>query len=241
MIVEICCGSYLDALNAYKGKAKRIELNSALYLGGLTPTLGSLKLTKQNTDLQVICMLRPRAGGFIYTDEEYEQMLLEAKLLLENGTDGLAFGILNKNKEIDERNRELLKLVKLHNKQAVFHRAFDCVNNPNKQIEKLIELGFDRVLTSGQEKTAIQGKELIKNLEQKYGSQIEILAGSGINDTNAKEFVEYTKVKQIHSSCKDWLFDNSNSQKVSFDYDTKHSNQYETVSIDKVKKLVNLF
>lgn len=184
-------------------------------------------------------MVRPRAGGFIYTNDEFKQMYLEAKLLLENGADGLAFGILNQDKEIDQRNIELLKLVKEFNKEAVFHRAFDCTIKPYKQIETLIDLGFDRLLTSGQKKTAIEGKELIKDLQEKYGNKIEILAGSGINHSNGKEFVEYTKVKQIHSSCKDWLIDNSQDER--FDYDKNHPGQYEIVSKEKVKQLVNLF
>lgn len=239
MEIEICCGSFQDALNAYKGNASRIELNSALYLGGLTPTIASLRLTKENTNLKVICMVRPRAGGFNYTDDEYKQMYLETKLLLENKADGIAFGILNDNCEIDDRNIELLKLIKQYNKEAVFHRAFDQANNPYSSIEKLIELGFDRVLTSGQKKTAIEGKDLIKDLQFKYGNEIEILAGSGINDTNAKDFVEYTSVNQIHSSCKDYLVDLSANKNVSFDY--LNNNKYEIVSINKVKKLISLF
>ncbi len=239
MKIEICTGSYLDGLNAYKGKAKRIELNSALHLGGLTPTIASLKLLKQDTDLEIICMVRPRAGGFNYTDNEFRQMCLEAKLLLENGADGIAFGILNNEFQIDDRNKELLSIIKKYNKEAVFHRAFDQTNNPYLSIEKLIELGFDRVLTSGQKKTALEGKELIKDLELKYGNKIEILAGSGINDTNAKEFVEYTNIKQIHSSCKDYLTDNTANKNVSFDY--LNDNKYEIVSTQKVKELISLF
>ena len=100
-MIEICCGSYEDALNAYYGGAKRIELNSALHLGGLTPSIGSLKLTKNTTNLKVICMVRPRGAGFCYTDIEFKQMMIEAKDLLENGADGIAFGFLLKNHEID--------------------------------------------------------------------------------------------------------------------------------------------
>ncbi len=239
MKIEICCGSYLDGLNAYKGKAKRIELNSALHLGGLTPSIASLKLLKQETNLEIICMVRPRAAGFNYTDNEFRQMCLETELLLENGADGIAFGILNNDFQIDDRNKELLSIIKKYNKEALFHRAFDQTNNPYLSIEKLIELGFDRVLTSGQKKTALEGKELIKDLELKYGNKIEILAGSGINDTNAKEFVEYTNIKQIHSSCKDYLIDNTANKNVSFDY--LGNNKYEIVSSAIVNKLISLF
>ena len=132
-VIEICCGSYYDALMAYKGGAKRIELNSALYLGGLTPTLASLIMTKENTDLKVICMVRPRSAGFCYLDEDYEVMLRDAELLLKNGADGIAFGFLDENSEIDEtRTKEMVKIIRKYNGEAVFHRAFDCVNDPYK-------------------------------------------------------------------------------------------------------------
>ncbi len=85
-MIEICCGSYEDAINSYIGGAKRIELNSALHLGGLTPSIGSLTLTKKNTDLKVICMVRPRGAGFCYNDIEFEQMMEDARVLLENGS-----------------------------------------------------------------------------------------------------------------------------------------------------------
>ena len=93
-MIEICCGSYEDALAAWKGGAERIELNSALYLGGLTPSIGSLRLVKENTGLKVISMVRPRGAGFNYTEAETEQMFADARILMENGSDGLAFGFL---------------------------------------------------------------------------------------------------------------------------------------------------
>lgn len=98
-IIEICCGSYEDALAAYRGGAKRIELNSALYLGGLTPSLGSLILTKKNTDLKVITMVRPRGAGFCYSEADFETMKMDARLLMENGADGVAFGCLDEEGE----------------------------------------------------------------------------------------------------------------------------------------------
>lgn len=92
--VEICCGSYYDTLQAWKGGAKRVELNSALHLGGLTPSLGTLRQVKKNTGLKVICMVRPRGAGFCYNMEDFEVMLEDAHILLENGADGIAFGCL---------------------------------------------------------------------------------------------------------------------------------------------------
>lgn len=240
-IVEICCGGYYDAKQAYLGGSKRIELNSALHLGGLTPSLGTLKLVKEEFDLNVICMVRPRGAGFNYTDEDYKVMLVDARMLMENGADGLAFGVLDENGNIDvEKNKAIIDIIKEFNGTAVFHRAFDCVEDPFKAIETLIELGVDRLLTSGQKDKAVQGKDLIKQLQEKYGDKIEILAGSGVNATNAKDLMEYTKINQVHSSCKDWLTDETTSSEyVTYAYGPDgHINDYDVVSKELVVKIV---
>ena len=242
-MIEICCGSYEDALNAFNGGAKRIELNSALHLGGLTPSVASLKLTKKNTDLKVICMVRGRGAGFCYNEVEFEQMMAEAKDLLENGADGLAFGFLHANHEIDvERTKAMVSLIKEYDKEAVFHRAYDCVNDPHSSIEILIELGIDRLLTSGLQAKAMDGQGLIKELQSKYGDKIEILAGSGINATNAQAIMAATGIKQIHSSCKDWANDPTTSGEfVNYCYGPSgHEDDYDMVSKELVEKLVKL-
>ncbi len=241
-IVEICCGSYEDALAAYHGGAKRIELNSALYLGGLTPSLGTLLLTKDNTDLKVIAMVRPRGAGFCYSDADFRVMKADARLLLENGADGIAFGCLTENGELDEsRTREMTAVIKKHQGEAVFHRAFDCVQNPYQTIEKLIEIGIDRVLTSGGEEKAMNGIELLAGLQEMYGDKIELLAGSGINAENAKELMERTGIRQVHSSCRGWLTDRTTEgPKVSYAYaEAPHKKDYEAVNEKLVKKLVD--
>ena len=144
-IIEICCGSYEDALNSYHGGAKRIELNNALHLGGLTPSLATLKLTKKNTNLKVITMVRPRGAGFCYNEIEFEVMKEDAKSLLENGADGIAFGCLNKDGSICiKQTKEMIEIIKSYQGEVVFHRAFDCVEDPYTSIELLIELGVDR-------------------------------------------------------------------------------------------------
>ena len=240
-IIEICCGSYEDALNAYHGGAKRIELNSALYLGGLTPSLASLKLTKKNTDLKVITMVRPRGAGFCYNEIEFEVMKEDARCLLENGADGIAFGCLNKDGSLClKQMKEMIELIKSYQGEVVFHRAFDCVKNPYSSIEVLIELGVDRILTSGLKPKAMEGKKLIKDLQEKYGNQIELLAGSGINASNAKEMMDATGINQVHSSCKDWVNDpTTQTNEVSYSYASyPHENDYDVVSIELVEKIM---
>lgn len=240
-IVEICCGGYEDALAAYRGGAKRIELNSALYLGGLTPSLGELLLTKENTDLKVIAMVRPRGAGFCYNKVQFETMKKDAAVLLKNGADGIAFGCLCEDGNIHvPQTKEMLQIVKEYKKEAVFHRAFDCVKDPYESIEKLMEIGVDRVLTSGLKKTAPEGIELISDLQKKYGDKIEILAGSGINVLNVKEIMERTGIYQVHSSCKGWNTDPTTmGREVSYSYaDKPHEMEYDVVDENVVKRLV---
>lgn len=242
-IVEVCCGSYEDCLNAHAGKADRVELNSALSVGGLTPTLGTLKKVKKDTDLKVICMVRPRAAGFCYDRSEIETMFMDAEILLENGAEGIAFGFLNEDKTVcAEETKKMAELIHAYQREAVFHRAFDVLSDPYKGIQSLIDLGVDRVLTSGQQAKAIEGKELIKDLHAKFGNQIEILAGSGMNAGNALEMMEYTGIDQIHSSCKNYRSDmTSQHGSVSFSYlNAPHENDYDVVDAELVKQLVKV-
>lgn len=238
-IVEVCCGSYYDALQAQYGGARRVELNSALHMGGLTPSLATLLKVKENTDLEVICMVRPRGAGFCYNDEDFEIMKLDAEILLDNGADGIAFGCLDEEGEINiPQTREMLKIIKSYHKTAVFHRAIDCVYDIDKAINILITIGIDRVLTSGLQSKAPRGKEMIKYLHDAYGNSIEILAGSGINADNVKQFLEYTGINQVHSSCKEWIMDPTTiNNKVDFSY---HDDEYDAVDYELVEMLVDI-
>lgn len=243
IIVEICCGSYYDGLQAEAGGAKRIELNSALHLGGLTPSLAELILLKQDTSLNIVTMVRPRGAGFCYHAHDFEVMYADCDLLLKHGADGIAFGCLENDGTIHiEHTKKLLDLIKSYKKEAVFHRAIDCVPDAGAAVERLIAIGIDRILTSGQKEKALDGAELIADLQKKYGRQIEILAGSGINHNNVGKLLKKTGINQIHSSCKTWLPDPTTTGKnVTYAYasDLDDSNQYDVVSADLVEKLIN--
>lgn len=240
-MIEVCCGSYEDARNASRGGAKRIELNSALALGGLTPSTASLVLVKQNLDMQVIAMVRPRAGGFCYSPAEYTQMRMEVEELLEKGADGIAFGFLNVDKTIDlRRTKEFVELIHSYGKEAVFHRAFDCTRNADEAVQTLITLGADRILTSGMAVSVEEGRDKLTYLEKTYGQDIEILAGAGVNPANLNKLKTQTKIKQFHSSCKDWKEDVTTiGEHVSFAYqEGAHRSSYEIVSEEVVKKML---
>lgn len=176
IILEVCCGSYEDAKEAAAGGADRIELNSALYLGGLTPSMGSVYRVKETLKIPVVAMVRPRGGGFCYSKEEYETMLRDARLMLEQGVDGIAFGFLLEDRKVDEeRTKNLIELIHFYHAEAVFHRAIDCTPDIMAAAGTLISLGTDRILTSGGRKSAIDGQETIACLQSEYGGQLEIL------------------------------------------------------------------
>jgi len=239
-MVEISCGSAEDVIIAQQGNADRVELNCALYLGGLTPTLATLDYVKQHCTIPIISMVRSRAGGFCYNELEFDLMLKEAQELLEHGTDGLVFGALTAQKEIDvKRTKAMVDLAHSYGKELVIHRAFDCVNDPYKSIEELIELKVDRVLTSGNRNTAMEGKTILKTLQERYGTQIEIMMAGRITHHNAVELMKDTGITQIHSSCKTWVIDPaSHNEYVSYAYGDKPSH-YDCVDPDLVKRLVD--
>lgn len=241
-MLEVCCGSYYDALQAYAGGAKRIELNSALNLGGLTPTAAVLKLVKQDCPgLLVIAMVRPRGAGFCYGPEDFKVMEEECGMLLAQGADGIAFGCLNEDATLNlEQNGRLIAMIHASGKKAVFHRAFDCCSEPFETMEALIRLGVDRVLTSGLKPTAFAGRRLIAELQNRFGDKIEILPGSGINASNAAQLMAETGVTQVHSSCKDWIRDNTTiAGEVSYSYaPAPNESCYEAVSADRVREIL---
>lgn len=240
-MLEICCGSYYDAVQAASGGAGRIELNCGLHLGGLTPSLASLELVKEHCDLKVIAMVRPRGGGFCYQPLDYDVMLRECGDLVRHGADGIAFGCLKPDASIHrEQSARMISIIHSHGKEAVFHRAFDCTGNPYEAIETLIDLGADRVLTSGLKPRAVEGKALLKTLQKNYGGSIEILAGSGVNASNAKELMEETGVEQVHSSCKDWIGDpTTTSNGVTYGFaQAPYENCYDVVSAALVRQLL---
>lgn len=237
-LFEVCAGSVQDCINAQLGGADRVELNSALHLGGLTPSLVMLKLVKEKTSLKVICMDRPRAAGFCYDDVEIETMFEDAKILLENGADGISFGFLNSDATINvTETKKMVELIHQYQKEAVFHRAFDCVDDPMHAIKQLIDCGVDRILTSGLQPTAMQGASVLEKLQSEFGDQIELLAGSGINANNIRALKEQTGLHQFHGSCKEWCKDPTTTVgNVSYAY--HESDDYDCVSLEKVRSIV---
>ncbi|MCL2571315.1 MAG: copper homeostasis protein CutC [Defluviitaleaceae bacterium] len=197
--MEICCGSYEDVVIAEAAGADRVELNSSLFQGGLTPTLGCLIEVKKNTTVPIIAMVRPREAGFFYSKYEYEVMKRDAKLFIEHGADGLVFGFLNPDGTFDKaRMKEFTDICHAAGKEAVCHRAFDVTPDPFAALDTLIELKVNRVLTSGQQPSVITGTKLVAELVKYATGRIEILPGAGLDSSNIADFVEKTGVDQVH-------------------------------------------
>lgn len=242
-ILEICCGSFEDVKTAYENGADRVELNSALYLGGLTPSLANLICAKEQCSIPIVTMVRPRGGGFCYSKEEYQTILLDTKLMLQHGADGIAFGFLKEDRTLDtERTEEIIELIHSCGKEAVFHRAFDCTKNLEQSTEQLIRLGTDRILTSGGTPDVLTGLETLRKLQTVYGDEIEILAGSGVNSLTVLELLEYAGVHQVHSSCRSWVEDTTTSNgTVDFSYaGEQQKSKYEAVDAIKVHELARI-
>ena len=197
ILLEICCGSADDVIEAERGGADRVELNSNLFQGGLTPTLGALRVVKRRARVPVMCMVRPRAGGFCYTDTEFEVAREDARLLLENGADGLVFGFLHSDGTVDEgRTRALADLCK--GRPCVFHRAIDVVPDWKRALDQLIGLGVTRVLTSGQQSDVFFALGTIKEMIDYAAGRIEILPGAGVTLRNVGRVVAATGCDQVH-------------------------------------------
>lgn len=238
-LIEVCCGSAQDVVVAEEGGADRVELNSALFMGGLTPTLATLDYVKTHCRIPIISMVRCRGAGFCYSDLEMTLMLKDAETLLQHGSDGLAFGALTAEKDIDvEKTRAMVELAHRYGKELVIHRAFDCVKDPFKSIETLIALKVDRVLTSGNRANALEGKAILKSLAERYGDKVELLMGGSVNAGNAASLIQDTGIHQIHASCKTWIVDpTTHNDFISYAYSTQPSH-YDAVDIDLVKALV---
>lgn len=232
---ELCVDSYKGAQLAEKYGFDSVELNSSLYVGGLTPRIGLVKKVVKNLDIEIVCMLRNREAGFMYTNEEFEDLLYDLDILLNEDVDAIAFGILTKNYEIDiEKSKIIIEKIHAKNKLAIFHRAFDNTIDYKKAIKNLIELKCDRILTSGQAISSIEGIDTLIDILKIADNKIEIVAGAGINSINVEDFVKKTGVKHVHTSCKGYEEDNTTFLNVS--YRIFNNNKYQITDEEEVRK-----
>lgn len=197
-IIEICLESVESVVAAQKGGADRVELCSDLFEGGLTPTLGTFTVARKlASTIKINVMIRPRGGDFCYSDEEFEVMKEDLISLKNAGADGIVFGILTPEGDIDEeRTRALVALASPL--PVTFHRAFDMSKDAFKSLETLIDLGVKRILTSGLEPTVMEGLPLLTELVKKADDRIIIMPGCGISERNFKYLDEKINAKEYH-------------------------------------------
>ncbi len=197
LLIEVCCGSLDDALAAEKGNADRIELNSALFLGGLTPSLGTLREAAAQIHIPIMAMVRPRGAGFQYTENELTVMERDIEGAFENGAAGVVFGVLDETGCVDRKACERL-IKRCEGRPAVFHRAIDVVPDVKAALDMLIDLGFCRVLSSGQRPTVPEGLGVLRDMINYADGRIEILPGAGISCDNLSWVVDQTGCNQVH-------------------------------------------
>ena len=207
ILMEICVDSIESALAAERGGADRIELCDNLMGGGTTPSMGMLQSVREYIDIDINFIVRPRSGDFCYSEYEFEVMKKDIEMAKEYGANGIVVGILKHNGEIDvDRMKEIIEISKPLG--VTFHRAFDMTKDPLKSLDILIDLGVERILTSGQENNALAGLSLIKELVHRAKDKIIIMPGAGINHMNVMEIVRKTGVKEVHMSAKERIESN---------------------------------
>ncbi len=199
MTLEIVVYNIESALKAQEGGADRLELCDNPAEGGTTPSFGMIESVRQNVNLDVFVMIRPRGGDFNYSNYEFHCMKRDIYQCQRISVDGIVFGILHADGTLDKKRcKELID--KARPLKVTCHRAFDMTRDPFEALEDCIEVGFDRILTAGHQTTAALGADLIAELVKKANGRIAIMPGSGVNENTVEEIVRKTKVTEIHFS-----------------------------------------
>ncbi|WP_026629471.1 copper homeostasis protein CutC [Dyadobacter alkalitolerans] len=200
MTIEVCAYSLESCINAQAGGAGRIELCGGLGEGGTTPSAGLIELVRQHIDIDIFVMIRPRGGDFVYDIFEEEIMRKDIDLAKKLGANGVVLGILTSDGQVDvTRTKSLVEHAKPM--KVTFHRAFDLTPDPIKALKAVIETGAERILTSGQKPTAVEGIALLEQLSKEAGNSIEIMAGAGVNHNNAAQLAT-AGVHSLHLTAK---------------------------------------
>jgi copper homeostasis protein len=197
IVIEACVGSVASAIEAAAGGAARVELCDNLSDGGTTPSIGAIAAACRHLEIDVNVMIRPRGGDFLYDELELEIMKEDVLRVRELGINGVVFGILNADGTIDgDHSRQIIELC--NGLSTTCHRAFDMTADPHAALETLIELGVDRVLTSGQRPSAMAGIDLLADLVEQAGDRIIVMPGVGIDSDNIEQLVTTTRAREYH-------------------------------------------
>jgi copper homeostasis protein len=203
--IEICAVGLNSALIAEKAGAHRIEFCENLEAGGLTPSYGLLKMVRNLVSIPIHVLIRPRRGDYVYDNKLIDVMVEDVLMVKSMGFEGVVIGVLDKNADLDiDRFNVLMEAAK--GLSVTFHRAIDVAADKMKLIAQLIELNVDRVLTSGGQISAWEGRTAIAAMQQQFGSNIKIMAGSGIHSANVVRLLQETGVEEVHFSAKENIF-----------------------------------
>jgi copper homeostasis protein len=233
--LEICCYTAESAVLAEKAGAHRIELCDNYLEGGTTPSLATIKYVIQQLHIPVNVIVRPRGGDFLYSELEYEIIKEDVRQIKALGANGVVVGFLTSDGEIDiSQTKEIKELA--GDMEVTFHRAFDMCNDPFKALDQLIDLGVNRILTSGAKNTAIEGTELIGKLVEKAEDKIIIMPGSGVNDKNLETLIQQTNAKEFHSSAKVFIQGQMQFQNDSVSMSgSLNPEEFRHISVDQVQ------
>jgi copper homeostasis protein len=197
IVLEMCIDSVESAIGAQAGGADRVELCDNLLEGGTTPSAGTIALARKHIDIALNVIIRPRGGDFCYSDVEFEVMKYDTETAKRLGANGVVIGLLKPDGSADvERTGVLVQLARPLS--VTFHRAFDVCRDPFEGLDDLMQLGIDRVLTSGQEPSVMEGLDLISELVRKAGDRIIIMPGAGITERNVAKVVAVTGAREVH-------------------------------------------
>lgn len=203
--LEICTSSTEGAIAAYQGGAERIELCSALALGGLTPSIGCIECVRRAVPLtQLFVLIRPREGDFVYSAQEIAEMCCDIERARAAGADGFVFGVLTTEGRYDEEKNRML-LAAAAGLPCTFHRAFDVAANQQQLLETLVKEGFQRILTSGRAATALEGADCLAELVRLADGRIGIQCAGGIDATNIDLLRQKTQAPMYHGSFREKL------------------------------------
>lgn len=215
--------------------AHRIELCDNPGEGGTTPSYGFIKAARKNLQINLFPIIRPRGGDFLYTDAEFEVMKTDIKICKDFGCDGVVIGILNPDGTVDKKKcSQLIELA--YPLGVTFHRAFDRVNDSSQALEDIIEIGCERILTSGLQPNALDGAKLIASLIKQADERITIMPGSGVRSDNIIELANKTGAKEFHSSARI----NIESKMEYLNAAMKEKLQSVSVDVEEIKKMAGL-
>jgi copper homeostasis protein len=199
IILEVCVDSIESAITADRAGAHRVELCSSLAEGGVTPSPGLIATVLSRVSLGVFVMIRPRAGDFCYSADEFNAMEQDVSTAKQLGADGVVFGILKEDGRVDvPRVRRLIEVARPL--KVTFHRAFDVSRDLSESLEDVISAGVDRILTSGGEQSVELGKMKIARLVKAAKDRVKIMAGAGVTEQNVRQIVSETGVREVHAS-----------------------------------------